>query len=123
MISGAMATIGVTCSTTAQGWIAACASRLNAMAMAIDAPRVEATISAVKVTVRVDTSEVSSPIGSARNAPTIATGPGTRYTGTWPDQHRRLPRGQRQQAEQGRGKAQEQRHRQDSADRKATCRM
>ena len=32
MISGAMATIGVTCSTTAQGWIAAASSRLEAIA-------------------------------------------------------------------------------------------
>ena len=35
MISGAMAGSGVTCSATAQGWIAACASRLADIATAI----------------------------------------------------------------------------------------
>ena len=78
MISGAIATIGVTCSTTAQGWIAACASRLAAIATAIAPPSTAATISAANVTTSVEASAVSNPTGSAKNAPMIAIGPGTR---------------------------------------------
>ena len=78
MISGAIATIGVTCRITAQGWIAACAKRLAAIASAIVVPRKAATASAANVTDRVDPSDSNSPPGSARNAPTMATGPGTR---------------------------------------------
>ena len=78
MISGAIAGSGVTWRTTAQGWIAASASRLAAMAIAISTPRVDATSSAAKVTTRVDPSDTSKPVGSATKARTIAIGPGTR---------------------------------------------
>ena len=43
MISGAIATIGVTCSTTAQGWIAAASRRLDAIATASTTPSNAAT--------------------------------------------------------------------------------
>ena len=95
MISGAIATIGVTWSTTAQGWIAACASGLADIATAIAAPSIAATPSAANVTNRVEASESSSPCGSAKNAATIATGPGStidRHTG---EPHRALPQRQR----------------------------
>ena len=78
MISGAIATIGVTCSTTAHGWIAAASNRLDAIATASTTPRMAATSSAAKVTSSVDPSDHSSPAGSARNAAMIADGPGTR---------------------------------------------
>jgi hypothetical protein len=77
MISGAMAGSGVTCKATAQGWIAACANRLAAIATAIDAPRIAATSNAVKVTVSVEANEISSPIGSAAKAANTAEGAGT----------------------------------------------
>src|ERR1700733_5775913 len=78
MISGAIATIGVTCSTTAQGWIAAASSRLAAIARASTTPSSAAAISAANVTDKVDSSDSSSVDGSARNAPMISSGPGTR---------------------------------------------
>ena len=78
MISGAIATIGVTCNTTAQGWIAAASNRLDAIATASTTPRVAATSNAAKVTSSVDPSDHSSPAGSATKAAMIAMGPGTR---------------------------------------------
>src|SRR5271166_1007051 len=78
MISGAIATIGVTCSTTAQGWIAAASNRLDAIATANITPSRAATSNAANVTTSVDPSDRSSPTGSARNAAMIADGPGTR---------------------------------------------
>ena len=78
MISGAIATIGVTCSTTAHGWIAAASSRLEAIATASTTPSSAATNSAANVTSSVDPSDDSSPDGSARKAAMIADGPGTR---------------------------------------------
>ena len=78
MISGAMATIGVTCRTTAQGWIAAANNRLATIANARSTPITAAVISAAKVTANVDNSDNSNVDGSARNARTIAIGPGTR---------------------------------------------
>src|SRR6516162_4407956 len=54
MISGAIATIGVTCSTTAHGWIAAASNRLEAIATASKTPSSAATSNAEKVTTSVD---------------------------------------------------------------------
>ena len=78
MISGAIAGSGVTCSATAQGWIAACASRLADMATAIAPPSKAATSRAAKVTISVAASTCSSPTGSAAKAPAIAIGPGNK---------------------------------------------
>jgi hypothetical protein len=49
-----MATTGVTCKITAQGWMAARNSELAAMATARNTPRMVAARSAVNVTVRVE---------------------------------------------------------------------
>ena len=78
MINGAIAGSGVTCRTTAQGWIAACARRLADIAMAIAAPRTAATSKAAKVTNRVEASACNSPAGSAAKALKMAIGPGSR---------------------------------------------
>ena len=78
MISGAIATIGVTCSTTAHGWIAALAQGLAAIAIASTTPSTHATASAENVTTSVDTRLKSNSPGASRNAATIATGPGTK---------------------------------------------
>ncbi len=78
MISGAMATIGVTCKATAQGWIAARSSGLAATRSARATPSAVAAISAARVTVSVAASAAISPAGSPRKAAAIASGPGTR---------------------------------------------
>ena len=78
MISGAIATIGVTCKITAHGWIAAWASRLADIAIAIAAPITADAISAANVTAKVEASDSNNPAGSCRNAATTASGPGTR---------------------------------------------
>ena len=75
--SGAMATIGVTCSTTAQGRIAARASRLADIASARATPSVAEVSSAATVTISVEASDPSSPAGSAKNALRMASGPGS----------------------------------------------
>src|SRR5580700_1196016 len=72
MINGAIATIGVTCKITAHGWIAAWASRLADIAIAIAPPMTADATSAAKVTDKVDASDSSNPYGSCRNADTIA---------------------------------------------------
>jgi len=77
-MSGAMATMGVTWRTTAQGWMAAANRRLDAIASAMATPSTAAATSAAKVTSRVEASETSNPQGSARKAAMIANGPGTR---------------------------------------------
>ena len=56
MISGAMATTGVTCKITAQGWMAARTSELAAIATARATPMAVAASNAVKATVRVESS-------------------------------------------------------------------
>ena len=76
MISGAIATIGVTCSTIAQGRIAARAQRLLAISAAIATATTQLAISAANVTARVDSSDCNSSAGASRNACTIASGPG-----------------------------------------------
>src|ERR1700731_4709550 len=79
MISGAIATIGVTCNTTAHGWIAAASSRLDAIDTASTTPSSAATNRAANVTSSVDPSDDNSPAGSAMKALMISQGPGTRY--------------------------------------------
>ena len=106
MISGAMATTGVTCSTTAQGWIAARAHWLSAMPMASPTPSTQAAIRAVKVTARVDARlDSSRPIGVQerchdrhRSGHEI-----DRHIG---QPHHRFPQHQKEHAEQDRRQAQ-----------------
>src|SRR5271166_5956214 len=63
MISGAIATIGVTCKITAHGWIAARASRLADIATAIAAPTTAEATNAASVTAKVAVSDSNNPAG------------------------------------------------------------
>src|SRR3984957_15850116 len=61
MISGATATIGVTCSTTAHGWMAAASRRFDAIATASTTPSSAATNKAANVTSSDDENEEKGP--------------------------------------------------------------
>ena len=102
MISGAIATIGVTCSTTAHGWIAAASSRLEAIATASTTPSSAATNSAANVTSSVEPSDDNSPDGSATKRGDDRRR--SRHQIRWHlrDPHRRLPGNQCSEAEQQR---------------------
>ena len=102
MISGAIATIGVTCSTTAHGWIAAASSRLEAIATASTTPSSAATNSAAKVTSSVDPSDDNSPHGSATKALMIAARSRHQIRRHLCKPHDRLPGDDRGKAEQQR---------------------
>ena len=81
MISGAIATIGVTCSSTAYGNRLISIQRLCTNKSATRTPSRTAIASAVSATPSVTPSESSSSARSATSVASTAAGEGTRYGG------------------------------------------
>src|SRR5436305_9410478 len=82
MMSGATATIGVTCSSTAYGKSAVSSARLCTNTNEISTPSTVATTNASSVIFTVTTSEPRSETQSVISVFIISSGEGTRYGGS-----------------------------------------